>query len=64
MTKLKLPRDFNVLSMIGRKSGAFKDKRLGRQGSKNSEQEYLEEYEDSQEENTEWEEKNLLKSKI
>lgn len=48
--KLKRPRNPIVPAMIlGRKSGAFKDSRKGRGGTRNEQQEYLEEYEESQE---------------
>lgn len=45
--KLKLPRDLNALTMVGRKSGAFKDQRAGRGGAKNSQQEFLEDHEEA-----------------
>ena len=48
---MKLPRDLHVVAMItGRKGGAFKDTRPGRGGTRNQQQEYLAEYEDSREE--------------
>lgn len=40
-------RNLAVLSTVGRKTGAFKDQRLGRGGAKNTQKEYLEEYEES-----------------
>lgn len=45
--KLKLPRDLNALTMVGRKTGAFKDQRKGRGGSRNDQQDYLTEYEEA-----------------
>lgn len=46
-----IPRDWNVVAMItGRKGGAFKDTRPGRGGTRNQQQEFLAEYEDSREE--------------
>ncbi len=44
----KLPRNYaNALTMMGRKSGAFKDKRKGRGGSRNDQQDMLAEYEEA-----------------
>ncbi len=42
-----IPRDLNMLTMVGRKTGAFKDQRKGRGGARNEEHSYLEEYEES-----------------
>lgn len=46
--KLKLPRQYaNAMTMMGRKSGAFKDKRNGRGGAHNDQQDMLAEYEEA-----------------
>lgn len=45
--KLKLPRDLNALTMVGRKTGPFKDQREGRGGAKNDKQSLLEEHEEA-----------------
>lgn len=48
--QVKFPRkhrDPNAATMVGRKTGAFKDQRNGRGGAKNEEQEYLAEYEET-----------------
>ena len=54
---MKMPRDLHVVAMItGRKSGPMKDTRSGRGGSRNTQQEFLCEYDDSREENA-WDER-------
>ncbi len=40
----KIPRNLDVLTMVGRKTGPFKDQRKGRGGAHNEQQEYLNEY--------------------
>lgn len=44
----KLPRNYaNALTMIGRKSGTFKDKSKGRGGARNDQNDLLAEYEEA-----------------